>query len=102
MSINDSTGENSTGTTDYTPDDRLPPAIGVDADGLVHHVAAQFPSTAILSDGDEVVTSYELPTLAGREDWVTEVTETRGWADCWADERLTPREVDQRIAEAQR
>jgi hypothetical protein len=99
MSTSDPTGENSTGTTDPH---RLPPAIGVDADGLVHHVSEQFPSVAILTDGDEVVATYELPTLAGRTDWVTEVRETVGWKQCWADEGLTPVEIEARIAEAQR
>jgi hypothetical protein len=82
--------------------EQLPPAIGVDADGLVHHVSEQFPSIAILSDGEEVVTTYDLPTLAGREDWVEEVRETVGWKQCWADEGLTPVEIEACIAEAQR
>jgi hypothetical protein len=82
--------------------EQLPPAIGVDADGLVHHVSEQFPSVAILSDGDEVVTTYELPTMAGRDDWVDEVAETVGWTQCWAGERLTPVEIESRIAEARR
>jgi hypothetical protein len=97
MSTSEPIGENPTDTTDPH---RLPPAIGVDADGLVHRAPARFASEVLLTDGaGHVVTSRDLHGR-DRETWVDYVADRRGWADCWLGERLTAGEVDVRIAEA--
>jgi hypothetical protein len=87
------------------PSDSLPPAIGVDVDGLVHHVAAQFPRQAIItSDGETVVGRHSLSAygLDSRAGWVAHVATELGWTDEWAGQRLTGPEIQAAIAAAQR
>jgi len=99
MSATNSTGQEGTDSTDPH---RLPPAFGVDADGLVHRAAAGFANHVLLTDGDgEIVTTRDLHGR-DRETWTDYVAAERGWADCWLGERLSRSEIDQRITVAQR
>jgi len=94
METTDSAGDESTGTTVRSD---LPPAIGVDAEGLVHHCASKFARRVYLVDGTgEVVDDYHMDSRS-RAEWVAFVRERRGWRDCWHDERVPPAELPTRI-----
>jgi hypothetical protein len=85
--------------------DHLPPAIGVDADGLVHHVSRQFPREAVVTtNGEAVVGRHALPAFGidSRSGWVELVDDRTGWIDEWADKHpMTAREIEAAIARAQ-
>jgi len=97
MSTNETPGNESSGPDPH----RLPPAIGVDADGLVHHARAGFTTHVVLAEpGGTVVTTHKLPTEMDRDQWVTHVANKRGWTDAWHGQRLTPVKINERIAAA--
>jgi hypothetical protein len=97
MSTNDAAGNQASGTTA-----QLPPAIGVDADGRVHHVAPMFATYAFVRDpaSDEIV-SHDLDGR-DRRAWLAHVSEAVGWREQWVGERLSPAEIEARIAAARR
>jgi hypothetical protein len=95
MSTYDDTGNQASGTSI----DDLPPAIGVDAAGRTHHVSAQFATHAFVRDGRGAVHSFDLDGRT-RADWREHVGRAVGWRDEWTGERLTPIEIERRIAAA--
>jgi uncharacterized protein YllA (UPF0747 family) len=101
MSIQDSTGVETSGTTDSTDAPAaavLPTTFGVDGAGAAHHHDEWNDRVAVIEADGEV----HHHDLDGRdlEEWIAYVASERGWTDEWLDQSITRAEHDRRLAAA--
>lgn len=101
MSIQDSTGVETTGTTDgidAPAAEALPTIFGVDGDGAAHHHDEWNDRVAVI-EADGTVHHHD---LEGRDlsEWVAYVRAERSWTDEWHDETITGADESRRVAAA--